>query len=591
VPSLRGRMRLLVVGLTATFGLTALVVVSRLQILETSVTDVLSRNYRSIEAADGIARSVAQLQLAVHEGRGAAAAAELQPEFERWIDVEHGNYTEEGEGELAARVDRRVRALFRAVPAGADPQRVDAEAAAVQRDLDALIALNKNAMFAADRRTRTVANRLLWGTVLTLAVAALLVAMLGWSLSTAIARPLTQLADRLRGVGLGGPYPTLGPQPVAELQHVADEYDHMARRLEEFERLNVSALLEEKAKTEAVIEAIEDGLIVLDPAGVVVHANDVACAILELARREIVGASFDDLATRHPHYLRLRAAVREFLASPQRQGERVEITLFMRGRDHSFVLRLTPFHLPNGGSRGLILALQDVTYVRDQEAGREALVATLSHELRTPLTSLSMALELLQRPNAPADREAPALLETAREDVTRLQDVAQRFLDLARARAMTIALDRRRVDVREVVDRAMKIFLLQAREKGIALEAAVPPGSLTIAGDETKLAWAVSNLLSNALRYTPAGGHVEIRAVPEEDNVLVAVSDTGPGIPPAQRERIFERFAQAADGGEMGSAGLGLAIVRDIVQAHGGRIHLESSVGHGSRFVLELPRG
>jgi NtrC-family two-component system sensor histidine kinase KinB len=583
-------MRLLAVGLTAVLGVTAIVAVSRLRILETSVTGVLSRNYRSIEAAEHMAHVLDRLQLALREGQG-TRTAELRDEFERWMAVQRGNTTEVGEPELTERIARQSGALFEAAAAGAAPKRIDGDASAIARDLDALVAMNTNAMFAADRRTRTVANRLLLGALGTLSLAAVLVAALGWTLSSAVARPLTVLAERLRGVGRGGSYPTLGRQPLAELQQVADEYDQMARRLEEFERLNISALLEEKAKTEAVIEAIEDGLIVLDPAGVVVHANDIACAILEVDRAEIVGHRFDALAIQHPHYLRVRAAVREFLARPERERERVELTLFLRGRDHSFVLRPTPFRAADGAPAGLILALQDVTYLRDQEAGREALVATLSHELRTPLTSLSMALELLQRGVGKADDEQTALLDTVREDVSRLQDVAQRFLDLSRARAMTIALDRRRVDLCAVVDRALKIFGLQAREKRIALRAVVPRGAVTIAGDETKLAWAVSNLLSNALRYTPAGGSVEVEVTPDEQDVRVAVRDTGPGIPAEQRERIFERFVQTADGGEMGSAGLGLAIVRDIVQAHGGRIHLDSAVGLGSRFVLELPRG
>ncbi|HLY39231.1 MAG TPA: DUF4118 domain-containing protein, partial [Candidatus Binatia bacterium] len=357
------------------------------------------------------------------------------------------------------------------------------------------------------------------------------------------------------------------------------------------ERTRVDVVLAEKAKTEAILEASEDGIIVLDPAGVVVHVNEVACAILELDRAYSLGRRFEELGTSHPHYLRLRAAVSEFLAHPEREGERIEIALFLRGRDHYYVLRPTPFRSRDGSPAGLIVTLQDITYLRDQEARREHLVATLSHELGTPLTSLRMALELLDKDGSglsPAQRE---LLATAREDLARLQDVGQRLLDISRSRAMSIALERANVDLREVIPRVVKLFALQARDKSVTLAIGMPEGGLTIAGDDTKLTWALSNLVANALRYSRKGGTVHLDVAPEADAVLVSVSDDGPGIPPAQRERIFERFTQVADGGDLGAAGLGLAIVRDIVQAHGGRIQLESEVGHGSRFTLELPRG
>ena len=304
-----------------------------------------------------------------------------------------------------------------------------------------------------------------------------------------------------------------------------------------------------------------------------------------------LGRRFEDLGTNHPHYLRLRAAVRDFLAHPEREGERMEIALFLRGRDHYYVLRPTPYRARDGSHAGLILALQDVTYVRDQEARREALMATLSHELRTPITSLGMALDLLRRDGRNLDPGQRNLLDTAQEDVERLREVAQRLLDLSRSRATNIALERRQVDLKHIIPRVVKIFTVQADEKGIALNTVLPAEDLTITGDEIKLMWALSNLLANALRYTPTGGRVEIGASRRDGSILVAVSDTGPGIPAEQRERIFERFVQAVDGGEFGAAGLGLAIVRDIVQAHGGRIQLESEVGRGSRFTLDLPRG
>jgi signal transduction histidine kinase len=321
------------------------------------------------------------------------------------------------------------------------------------------------------------------------------------------------------------------------------------------------------------------------------HVNEVACAILGFERAGALGVPFARLGTQHPHYLRLCAAVADFLARPEREHDPVELALYLRGRDHYYVLRPTPLRARDGTHAGFILVLQDVTYLRDQEARREQLMATLSHELRTPLTSLRMAVDLLRRQPGPAlDPERAALVDAAREDVGRLEDVAQRLLDLSRSRAMSIALERQHVHLGDVVARCARIFALQARERGVTLETAVADTDLRIAGDPTKITWAVSNLIANALRYTPRGGRVTLATSADDGAVRVSVGDTGPGIPPELRERIFERFVQGQDDGEPGAAGLGLAIVRDIVQAHGGRIYLDSEVGTGSRFTLELPR-
>jgi PAS domain S-box-containing protein len=205
------------------------------------------------------------------------------------------------------------------------------------------------------------------------------------------------------------------------------------------ERTRIDVVLEEKAKTEAVMEAIEHGLLVLDPEGVVMHVNEVACAILEVEREAVLGRRFEDLASRHPHYLRVRDAIREFERHPEREGDRVEIALFLRGRDHFFVLHPTSFQTRDGEPAGLILTLQDVTYFRDQEARREHLVATLSQDLGTPITSLQMAIELLERGADRLDPDQRDLVAAAHEDVARLRDVARRFFDLAHGRASSLA--------------------------------------------------------------------------------------------------------------------------------------------------------
>ena len=154
---------------------------------------------------------------------------------------------------------------------------------------------------------------------------------------------------------------------------------------------------------------------------------------------------------------------------------------------------------------------------------------------------------------------------------------------------MTLRAARQPVSLEAVIARVVKLFAIQAREKGLTLQN-VGSASETIPGDEVKLTWALSNLVANAIRYTPAGGRIEVTAGSRDGTAVVSVSDTGPGIPPEQQDKIFERFAQPGAAGEAGAAGLGLAIVRDVVQAHGGRIRLNSGVGKGTRFTLELPK-
>jgi NtrC-family two-component system sensor histidine kinase KinB len=260
----------------------------------------------------------------------------------------------------------------------------------------------------------------------------------------------------------------------------------------------------------------------------------------------------------------------------------------VRGRDHSYILKQITLR-QNGHPLGTLLILQDITYLRDKDRARANLIATLSHELRTPLTSLGLSAQMLQRRNDKLGPQERELIDAIAEDVKRMRQMADNLLNLARGEPAAIVVRNEPVDVKAVIDSIVRGFAIQAAQKEIKLESRVVDADLKVLGDPFKLSWIVSNLIGNALRYTPNNGAIVVSVARHDGDVVMKVADTGVGIAPEVREHIFERFAQwNPNGAEAGSAGLGLAIVKDIVDAHGGRIFVDSSAS-GTEFTVELP--
>jgi NtrC-family two-component system sensor histidine kinase KinB len=586
-PSLRERIRnvsLVLVILVIGLGLYALPRVFR---LGNAIRDTLHRNYISIEAAHHMHEDLRVLQLAERDGHARDALAGVRPDFVHWMDIENHDFTEPGEPELAYDIERRARRLFDEIAAAPPGARHDREFDELHARLNELIAMNQAAMWRADSRTARLGKRLTYEFAAALLALLVTGTVLSWGLGWALARPLTELAERLRGISQRRTQVRLGPQPLAELEAVAREFNEMAEQLEQYEKLNVERLLFEKRKTEAIIESLEDGVVLIDSTGIVTHINEIAALIMDIEPADALGSPFDDLSSNSPRYLRVRDALRGLRrAAPD--GPRTEVQLHVRGRDHSYVLKPIALHRTEGAPLGTLLILQDVTYLRDQDRARSNLVETLSHELRTPLTSLALSAQLLQREEAALEPRQREFLRTILEECARMKQLTDNLLNLARGEMASISLRRERLDLARVAEEVAGRFRLQAEEKHVALDLnieQVPP----VSGDPVKLSWVVSNLIGNALRYTPEGGRIEVMTGCAADIVRLEVADSGPGVAPELRDYVFERFAQYGDGAEKGSAGLGLAIVKDIVAAHSGRIFVTGNTPVGSRFVVQLP--
>jgi two-component system phosphate regulon sensor histidine kinase PhoR len=240
---------------------------------------------------------------------------------------------------------------------------------------------------------------------------------------------------------------------------------------------------------------------------------------------------------------------------------------------------------------GAVVVLHDVTELRRLERVRQDFVANVSHEFKTPLTAIQGFAETLLAGALDDPRNNRRFLEIIREHAARLARLTDDLLKLARIEAGKLEVEFLSVRPMELVERCAETALLQANQKQIALEMDIPPDLPAIRGDSGLLTDVLQNLLDNAIQYTPAGGRIGVSATAGAREAVIAVVDTGIGIPLVDQERIFERFyrVDAARSREAGGTGLGLSIAKHIVEAHGGRLWVESEVGRGSKFYFSVP--
>ena len=227
--------------------------------------------------------------------------------------------------------------------------------------------------------------------------------------------------------------------------------------------------------------------------------------------------------------------------------------------------------------------------LREADRLKEEFFSHISHELRTPLTSVKEATHLLlDRVQGPLTAKQARLVDIISASSDRLLRLSSEVLELSRLRARLLPVDRRAVDMEKVVVRAIEELRPQAEDKGVVIGRATRGADFSLQGDEDRLLRVVVNLVGNAVKFTPHGASVTVGLTDLGREIEIAVEDTGIGIPAVDLPHIFDPYRQAHRG--RGGSGLGLAIVKGLVEAHGGRIEVESEEGRGSRFLVRLPR-
>ncbi|UCJ17423.1 PAS domain-containing protein [Pseudomonas sp. MM211] len=420
-----------------------------------------------------------------------------------------------------------------------------------------------------------------------LGLVGLAVLVIGFITAHTIARrvgqPIDALARAADQIGRGDFQVTLPVTPVAELSALSRRFGLMAESLNQLKSSNVEALMAEQHRLQAVLDSIDDGLLIFGRDGLLGHFNPVAQRQLGWHDQPLGQSPSQALA--RPE---LDDQLQHVLQGHSLEQRLADLQVEANGETRLLNYSLTPVSHSQGHILGAVMVLHDVTEQRAFERARNEFVLRASHELRTPVTGMHMAFGLLRERSKFAEESREAdLVRIVDEEMERLVHLIEDLLNFSRYQSGVQKLELAPCDIPDLLEHAAKRHADKAQTRQVRLALETGDALPRIHLDRAQIDRVLDHLIDNALRHSPEAGNIRLLAQRQDDRLLISVEDEGEGIAYGQQARLFEPFVQI--GRKKGGAGLGLALCKEIVQLHGGRIGAESQPGQGARFHMALP--
>ena len=411
--------------------------------------------------------------------------------------------------------------------------------------------------------------------------------LLYW-LPRSISKPIKELKEGILEIADHNYEKRLNMDKNEEFREVADSFNRMAERLTEYRASTLSDILSAKKFIEAIVNSIDDPVIGLNMDRQILFINEEALNVLNLKRENVIRKSAEELALKNDL---LRRLIRE-LVTPGEQKEPLKI--YADNKESYFKASYVPIinteaEKDEPRKLGDVILLKNITEFKELDSAKTTFISTISHELKTPIAAIMMSLQLLEDKRVGAlNDEQEQLSKSIKENSERLLGITGELLNMTQVEAGKLQLMPKSTEPIELIEYAIKANQVQADKFNIQIEVEYPEekiGKLFV--DSEKIAWVLTNLLSNAIRYSKENGRVVIGAKQEDNIIELYVQDFGKGIDPRYHKSIFDRYFRVP-GTKVQGSGLGLSISRDFVEAHGGTLTVESELGKGSRFVIRL---
>lgn len=546
-----------------------------INLLKSDTQNILVDNYNSLDYARKLEKALTN---GLHQPFNDSI-------FNENLLKESQNITEEGEKELFDSLSAHYEQFKKLGFNGSDTT--------IRKAISAIVLLNMQAIQRKSKSAeKNAEDAIIWisllGTISVIIAFTLLVNLPG-----NIANPIKELSSSIRQIAAKNYSQRVHFSHSNEFGELAASFNSMAEKLEEYQTSSLQKLMTEKKRIETLINKMNDPVIGIDEKDRILFMNDSASKILGLGSGELLGKNAVGIAEKNDLLKNLLSESTIEEAGSNRKASPLKI--FADGKESYFEKYILPIRITPTGEKeekriGTVILLQNITAYKELDFAKTNFIATISHELKTPISSIKMSLQLLANEKiGQLNEEQRTLVDSINDDAARLLKITGELLNMTQVESGRIDLRLEAMEPEGIVSYAVSATSAFAESKSIELEVVMNQDTAKVLADREKTAWVLTNLLSNAIRYSYENSAIKVLVEEEDTTVRFTVIDSGQGIAPEYLPKIFDRYYRVP-GSKKEGTGLGLSISKEFIEAQGGKIAVESEFGKGSQFSFTLQK-
>ncbi|THF51643.1 HAMP domain-containing protein [Flavobacterium supellecticarium] len=549
--------------------------VRQLHTLANDTENILVDNYNSLDYSRNMLKELDKIE----------TDKQSLEKFQHYLELQSRNITEIGEKELTENLLEDSQTFL---------QQPDNKSVIllIRNDLNAIMKLNMDSIQRKSIVASQTADRAILWISITGSMCFIIAFTLLINLPSTIADPIKDLTESIRQIAGKNYSRRVHFEGHSEFGDLARSFNTMAEKLQEYSDSSLARLMMEKKRIETLINNMHDPVIGLNDTQKILFANEEALKISGLKSADIIGKPVQDIAVYNDL---IRSLIQHLAGNSVDNSKNETLTIYADNKESYFEKQIVPIVItPTGETEkkeiGSFIILRNVTLYKELDYAKTNFIATVSHEFKTPIASMKMSLQLLENESIGSlNEEQQHLIASIKDDTNRLLRTTGELLNITQVETGKTQLEIEKSNVLQIVTEAVDATQKLAEQKNIKLFTAFPDTIPDVWADREKTTWVVSNLITNAIRYSYENASIQVQLSEDDSYVKIIVKDNGLGISSQYTGKIFDRYFRIP-GSEKEGTGLGLAISKEFIEAQKGLITVESELGSGSTFTVFLKK-